>query len=190
MYACAGAGGWSASHTRHVCSMLYPPVHKVRQVEARPSKAYIGQYSTRGDLFVAAYQDSHVRVFDSTGCAPCYLPFWIQMHDVYMLRSIAGSVVDIGTRVCCAVVCYALAKPCRRTRLCRCPDVPPETLHYYCPPMPIFGLLICQECDVKRLTGIMAGIHNRFVQSRLCTSRELCGTVLPCNTSPAALVWQ
>jgi hypothetical protein len=55
---------------RHVSSMLYPPVHKVRQVEARPAKAYIGQYSQRGDLFVAAYQDSHVRVFDTSECAP------------------------------------------------------------------------------------------------------------------------
>lgn len=67
---CAGAGPWRGSHTRHVCSMMYPPVHKVRQVEARPAKAYIGQYSHRGDLFVAAYQDSHVRVFDTSGYAP------------------------------------------------------------------------------------------------------------------------
>ena len=53
-----------------MASVTHPPVHKVREIEARQAKAYIGQFSQRGDLFVAAYQDRRLRVFDTTGYHP------------------------------------------------------------------------------------------------------------------------
>jgi hypothetical protein len=43
-------------------------------VERRPAKCYIGQFSREGDLFIAAYQDSHVRVFDTSSMST-YVPF-------------------------------------------------------------------------------------------------------------------
>ena len=65
----AGRGGWSGSQRRHVATVTHPPVQRVREIEARPAKAYIGKFSQRGDLFVAAYQDRRLRVFGTEGCA-------------------------------------------------------------------------------------------------------------------------
>lgn len=74
LYVGAGRGGWNRAQQRHLAAIAHPPVERVREIEARAAKAYIGQFSQRGDLFVAAYQDRRLRVFDTTGCAPVATP--------------------------------------------------------------------------------------------------------------------
>lgn len=93
----AGRGGWNRAQQRHVSTISHPPVHRVREIEARAAKAYIGKFSERGDLFVAAYQDRRLRVFDTTGCCRC-------AHAMHVLLSTCmRTLLSAGAAVYCTV---------------------------------------------------------------------------------------
>ncbi|CAD7702144.1 unnamed protein product [Ostreobium quekettii] len=60
---CRG-GGFSRSQQCHVLCGRRIPAHPTRVVEELPSRGYIGQFSEEGDLFVAAFQDKCIRIYD------------------------------------------------------------------------------------------------------------------------------
>ena len=61
--ALAGTGGFTLAQRRHVAAGAAAPAHRGRRVDFRNDRAYIGQYTADGSRFIAAYQDSAIRVY-------------------------------------------------------------------------------------------------------------------------------
>ncbi|CAA0839913.1 transducin family protein / WD-40 repeat family protein [Striga hermonthica] len=59
----SGRGRFSLSDSCHVLSR-YLPIHSPSVVDRMNSCAYVSQFSDDGSLFVAGFQESHIRVYD------------------------------------------------------------------------------------------------------------------------------
>ncbi|KAH9296874.1 hypothetical protein KI387_028556 [Taxus chinensis] len=59
----SGRGKFSAADCCHVVSRYLPTGGPV-QVEKMNSRAYVGQFSTDGSLFVAGFQDRHIKIYN------------------------------------------------------------------------------------------------------------------------------
>ena len=67
---CGGAGShcFSAAQRSHLCSFLYRPMRPSRVVDRMASRAYIGQYSAEGNIFVGEPQQQAWLPAVSDGC--------------------------------------------------------------------------------------------------------------------------
>ncbi|GER30184.1 transducin family protein / WD-40 repeat family protein [Striga asiatica] len=59
----SGRGRFSSSDSCHVLSR-YLPIHGPSEVDRMNSCAYVSQFSDDGSLFVAGFQESHIRIYD------------------------------------------------------------------------------------------------------------------------------
>jgi hypothetical protein len=79
----AALGGFRGSQKAHVRTTAAAPLRPAGVVEDRGARCYIGQFSHQGDLFVAAYQDAHIRIFDVEPCATllrCRVPVHLRFR--------------------------------------------------------------------------------------------------------------
>ncbi|KAK9810228.1 hypothetical protein WJX72_007006 [[Myrmecia] bisecta] len=82
----AFTGHFSRAQQCHMAGLHYQPNRPVKRVDLMRSRAYIGQFSRQGDIFVAAFQQKKVKLYEADNN-------WRVRKDVYA-RNLRWTVTD------------------------------------------------------------------------------------------------
>lgn len=104
VYCGGGAGGWSPAQRCHLLGEHYLPNRPLGVRASMQSRAYIGQYSHEGNLFVGAFQaDKRVRVYDTENG-------WKMVKDVHA-RNLRWTITDTCLSKDQRLLLYATINP-------------------------------------------------------------------------------